>query len=125
MNCDSVRKELMTKPATERGLASHVAECEECARFAERFELVTEALREHRATVIPNPAFAGRVVAHLPVAQPTLGWAAWRMLPAAAALLLVLSAWAWIGTATPSELTFASPTDDLVSWVLENDEVGE
>ena len=125
MNCDRARKELTTKPTRGEGLTSHLADCEECARFAERFELAAETLRDHHSVVLPDPAFARRVVARLPAMEPTLGWAAWRMLPAAAALLLVLSAWTWIGTATPSELIVSSPTDDLISWVLESEEAGE
>ena len=66
------------------------------------------------------PAFAARVVADLPRPSPVLGWAALRLLPAATALLLVLSAWVWFGTGTPSEMVASAPTDDLVSWVLEN-----
>jgi predicted anti-sigma-YlaC factor YlaD len=126
MNCDTVQKILMDEQA-RRGpeIDEHLEECAACTRFAERLSIARQALEEHRAHVMPDDAFAARVVAELPQPSPVLGWAAVRLLPAAAALLLVLSAWAWFGTGTPSEMVATAPTDDLVSWVLETGGTGE
>ena len=121
MNCDTVQKVLMDEGARRgAGFDEHLERCSECARFAERLAIAQAALQDHHADVEPDSTFAGRVVANLPQPSPVLGWAAVRLLPAATALLLVLSAWAWFGTDTPSETVASAPTDDLVSWVLEN-----
>jgi hypothetical protein len=126
MNCDKIQKILMDERARrDSDTDEHLKECAECFRFAERMAIAHEAFRDHHAGVRPDPAFAARVVANLPQPSPVLGWAALRLLPAATALLLVLSAWAWFGTDTPSEMVASAPTDDLVSWVLENGETGE
>jgi hypothetical protein len=126
MNCDTVQKTLIVESA-RRGveIAEHLEGCAACSRFAERLAMAHETLETHHAGVRPDPAFAARVVANLPEPSPVLGWAALRLLPAATALLLVLSAWVWFGTDTPSEMVAAAPTDDLVSWVLEDVEVNE
>ena len=126
MNCDSVRKALTEERHQNRTLLrQHLSECEACARFAGRLEVAEQALSGHHVNVTPSADFAARVVSKLPKPAPVMAWAALRLLPAAAALLLVLSAWVWLATATPAELTASAPTDDLVSWVLENGEVGE
>jgi anti-sigma factor RsiW len=123
MNCDKARTELVDGSDRDRGaLMRHLERCPACARYSERLERVQEVLGHHHAGVTPDPAFAARVVARLPQRSPVLGWAALRLLPVATALLLVLSAWAWLGTGTATEMTAAAPTDDLVSWVLENGE---
>lgn len=120
MNCDKVQMILMDE-RVRRGpdVDEHLQECATCVRFAERLAIADEALEDHHARITPDPAFATRVVANLPQPAPVLGWAALRLLPAATALLLVLSAWAWLGSETPSEIVASAPTDDLVSWVLE------
>jgi anti-sigma factor RsiW len=124
MNCSKVRDDLL-QGSTTAASRRHLEECPACARFKERFEQTAAELDAHHLTVVPDRTFAARVVARLPVPEPPLGWAATRMLPAAVALLVVLSAWAWVGTATPSELVAWSPTDDLVGWVLGDGETEE
>ena len=72
----------------------------------------------HHANVQPDPAFVDRVTASLAPAD-LLGWAAWRLLPASVALVLVL---AWFSLQTGPELELEvseSPMDNLLSWVLE------
>lgn len=123
MRCGRARS-LLASAVSGSGLEGHLAECEECSRFAARLEEATRVLGERPPVVIPDVGFAARVVARLPERDPILGWAALRVLPAAAALLLVLGIWAWLGTSTPSELTTASPTDDLIAWVLSRGENG-
>ena len=126
MNCDKARRELVAGGQRQQGsLARHLEECAACAGYSKQLERLEEALAHHHAGVTPDPAFAARVVANLPRRAPVLGWAAVRLLPVATALLLVLSAWVWLGTGTPAEMAAVSPTDDLVSWVLENGDVAE
>jgi predicted anti-sigma-YlaC factor YlaD len=126
MNCEKVQKTLTDERALHaedgrsEAVDSHLQECESCSRFAERLGHARQALQEHHVDVRPDAAFVARVVADLPQPSPVLGWAAVKLLPAAAALLLVLSTWAFLSTGTPTELVTASPTDDLVSWVLES-----
>jgi hypothetical protein len=124
MRCGKA-KALLASSVIRSSLESHLAECEECSRFAARLEEATRVLGERPPLVTPDAGFAARVVARLPERDPLLGLAAIRMLPAAAALLLVLGIWALLGTSTPSELTTASPTDDLVAWVLARGENGD
>ena len=126
MNCDKVQKLLMDERTRLGGeAAEHLQGCSKCDRFAARLAIAQQALEEHHAGVRPDAAFAARVVANLPQPSPLLVWAALRLLPAATALLLVLSASVWFGTGTPSEMVASAPTDDLVSWVLENGDTGE
>ena len=126
MNCNTVQMALLEAGNRAEGAVErHLLECEACTRFAERLEVAERALADHHGNVAPDSSFAARVISELPRPSPVLGWAALRLLPAATALMLVLSAWAWLGTASPAELTVSAPTDDLVSWVLENGEVGE
>ena len=126
MNCYSVQRDLMAGRVRDRGmLEEHLNECSACARFARRFEHLEQVLKDHHTGVTPDPAFAVRVVAALPERSPVIGWAALRLLPATTALLLVLSTWVWFSTGKPAEMTAAAPTDDLVSWVLENGEASE
>ena len=126
MNCRSAQKRLTSERTGDReGLEAHLAECDDCSRLASRLDLARQALEEHHTDVAPDGAFAARVMSDLPQPSPTLGWAAVKLLPAAAALLLVLSAWAWLGAPVVSDMSATSPTDDLVSWVLENSEESE
>jgi hypothetical protein len=96
MTCHRLRDRLL---ARERAgdLAAHVDSCPDCARFAARWERVGEALGR-QVDVPPPAAFAHRVVAHLPAPLATpealLGRFAFRALPAAVLLALVL---AWVG----------------------------
>jgi hypothetical protein len=126
MKCNTVQMALMEDgDRDEAAVERHLGECKVCKRFVERLEVAERALADHHGNVVPDSTFAARVVSELPQPSPVMGWAALRLLPAAAALLLALSAWVWLGTAPPAELTVSAPTDDLVSWVLEDGEVGE
>lgn len=122
MDCDEVRNRLTAIGGTESpALERHLAECAECERFARRFELARAALRDHRSDHQPDPYFAQRVSAALPAEPDPLGWAAVRLLPVALALTLVLTAWAWLTTPGPSALVEPAPTEDLLTWALEED----
>jgi len=116
-----VRLESATSGNHRRDIDAHLRDCADCARFASRLDAVRHALTGHHADVEPDAGFAGRVAARLRHdPADVLGWAAVRLLPAT---LVLLAALAWIAfqtTATPSDLLSESPTDDLLTWVIQN-----
>lgn len=121
--CREIRDRLESAEAQDRSreVEAHLESCAACARFASRLDAVRDTLAGHQATVEPDAGFAVRVTARLRN-DPTdvLGWAAIRLLPAT---LVLLAALAWIAfqtTATPSDLLSESPTDDLLTWVVQN-----
>ena len=123
MTCNDVRKRLTAGDA--RGdealrVGEHLGSCASCASYARRVQGVRRLFREHHAGLQPDPSFATRVARELrPEPQDLLAWAAVRMLPATAALLAVLI-WLSVQTTTaPAALLDESPTDDLLSWVIE------
>jgi hypothetical protein len=121
MNCHDARNRLTAGTGgPERAVAEHLKACPACARFAGRMRIARELFREHHGNVEPDAHFAGRIAARLRD-QPTtrLGWAAVRMLPATVALLLVLAWVSWQATPDPASLFEESPTDDLLTWVLD------
>ena len=96
MTCHRLRDRLVAKESTAH-LAAHLESCPDCARFAAFWEKVREALGRKAVDVEPPFAFARRVVAKLPVAaaaQEVLGRFAFRALPAAVLLALLL---VWAG----------------------------
>jgi hypothetical protein len=122
-SCREIRDRLTSAESGDRprDVDAHLESCAGCARFASRLDSVRHALAGHHANVEPDAGFAGRVAAHLR-SDPAdaLGWAAVRLLPAT---LVLLAALAWIAfqtTATPSDLLSESPTDDLLTWVVQN-----
>jgi hypothetical protein len=125
MNCHDARERLTAEAGEPGGpVAGHLKACPACARFAERMRVARELLREHHGNVEPDAHFATRVAARL-TREPAsrLGWAAVRVLPATLALLLVLAWLSWQTTPDPASLLAESPTDDLLTWVL--DRAGE
>jgi len=122
-SCREIRDRLETAEtgSRSRDVETHLESCAGCARFASRLDAVREALAGHRANVEPDAGFAARVAGRLR-SDPAdvLGWAAIRLLPAT---LVLLAALAWIAfrtTSTPSDLLAESPTDDLLTWVVQN-----
>lgn len=121
-SCREIRDRLesATSGDRRRDIDAHLQECADCARFASRLDAVRHALTGHHAEVEPDAGFAGRVAARLRHdPADVLGWAAIRLLPAT---LVLLAALAWIAfqtTATPSDLLSESPTDDLLTWVVQ------
>jgi len=122
VTCREVRDRLaagVDRP--EEAVARHLTDCHECTRFAARLQLARGIFREHHAGIEPDSHFAARVAARLDgePASP-LGWAAVRVLPATLALLLVLAWLSWsVAPNTTAAQTVVSPTEDLLSWVLE------
>lgn len=121
--CGRARRELLRGVDRVSGAtARHLETCPGCAGFAARFSAAREHLAAHRAPAVPDAGFAARVAAALPArrAADAMSWAALRLLPAAVALALVLGVWSWIATSSPASLAEPAPTDDVLSWVLEN-----
>ena len=125
MSCSVVRARLLATSgvAAERDRA-HVEGCQACRRFVRRLEAVEALLGERPAEITPDPAFAARVLDRLPAAPADeIGRAALRLLPAALALALVLAGWCLLATPAPrSLLAPESPTEDLVAWVIDDEE---
>jgi hypothetical protein len=107
---------------TTEAVRAHLGSCSDCREFAQRLGLAQEALREHHGRHRPDAYFAQRVTASLPEAPDLIGWAAMRLLPATLAAALVLSVWCWAATPGPTSLVEESPTDDLLAWVIEEDD---
>jgi hypothetical protein len=122
-SCREIRDRLesTTNGNRPRDVDAHLRDCAGCARFAARLDAVRHALTGHHADVAPDAGFADRVAARLRNdPADALVWAAVRLLPAT---LVLLAALAWIAfqtTATPSDLLSENPSDDLLTWVVQN-----
>ena len=126
MNCKKLRSLLVSPegPSLSAGARRHLEDCASCGRFADRLRIARQVLEEHHVNVEPDAAFAARVAARLPQGPAEiLGWAAARLIPATLALALVLGWFALRAEPTPAVAEETVPTDDLVSWVL--DQSGE
>jgi hypothetical protein len=86
-------------PAPLRDLAGHLAACVACAAFAQRLELARQELARPLSSLQPDPLFPARVVARIERPAELIGWAAFRALPAALGLALVLAGAGWLGLA--------------------------
>jgi len=98
-----------------------------CREYAGRLQAARHYFEAHHGDVKPDASFAARVAQRLngrPAAA--LGWAAWRLLPATLALALLLAWFAFQTSPSPTEVSESlAPTDDLVSWLLEQPENGQ
>ena len=121
MDCHDVRRRLAETNAPASGeVREHLERCARCARYADRAHAAREIFREHHARVEPDAGFASRVALRLESdTSQALGWAAARLLPATLALVIVLAWLSLQATEAPASTTEVAPTDDLVSWVIE------
>jgi hypothetical protein len=110
-------------------LAEHLAACADCAAFARRLQLARQALGRPLAGIEPDPDFSARVLARIARPAELIGWAAFRALPAALGLALVL---AWLGLSSPAAAPPAPPSplldgppssDQLLAWASLSPEV--
>jgi predicted anti-sigma-YlaC factor YlaD len=121
MNCHDARNRLTAGAGEPEGvIAEHLKACPACARYAGRMRVARELFREHHGDIEPDAHFAARIAARLS-SEPAsrLGWAAVRLLPATISLLLVLAWVSWQVTPNPASLFDESPTDNLLTWVLD------
>ncbi|HEX9637685.1 MAG TPA: hypothetical protein VGB99_09135 [Acidobacteriota bacterium] len=121
MSCTETRRALdHGRPAVQ---LEHLAGCRACSVYAERLELARRALREHRAEVEPDPAFAARVAARIDRPLELVGSAALRILPAAVALALILGALVQLTGSEPQPGGAAggaeSVMDEVLVWLAE------
>jgi hypothetical protein len=125
MKCRDVRDRLTVQADEPAGsITAHLKGCAACARFADRVRVARTLFREHHGDVEPDVHFASRTAARLTVEPASrLGWAAVRVLPATLALLIILAWLSWQSTPDPWSLFEDSPTDDLLTWVV--DQAGE
>jgi predicted anti-sigma-YlaC factor YlaD len=121
MNCHDARNRLTAGAGEPEGvIAAHLKACRACARFAGRLRVARELFREHHGDIEPDAHFAVRIAARVSTEPASkLGWAAVRLLPATIALLLVLAWVSWQATPGPTSLFDESPTDNLLTWVLD------
>ena len=126
MNCKNTRnllsRDLDRTHDSDPALARHLAGCDDCRRFAERWQALQVGIREHRSDVAPDVGFAARVVARLEAPADPFVWAARRLLPASLALTLVLGGWVLLSTPTPASLADELADGDLMTWVAEGGE---
>jgi len=108
-------------------LRSHLETCSSCREFAARLKSARSALRQHDHEHEPDAGFSARVLRRLPSrersAPDALGWAAWRLLPAALALVLALGGWSLVTSPSPTDLLAESASQDILSWVIETPEM--
>lgn len=122
MNCAVARRrvsEAIPGPSAPE-VREHLASCEACGRFAERWAAAAAVLAEPRCDAVPDAGFAGRVAARRSPPVEPFAWAAARLLPAALALAVVLLGWCLAATPGPSELTESAGSDDPLVWIVES-----
>ncbi|MCP4200443.1 MAG: hypothetical protein GY769_00740 [bacterium] len=128
MNCRTYRKNLTAGTAIEPAeLKRHRDTCPRCQLFGERYRAAEQLLSAPAANERdqrPRPGFAAGVVAALSERPDPLAWAAVRLLPATSALALTLLGWCWLATPTPGELWAQAGEDELLTWVLSEDDDG-
>ena len=112
MNCDEVRDELVASGESP-AVARHLIDCAECARFAQRLAATRAALEARRLEIHPDPAFAARVLARLPDGTQLLGWAAFRLLPAALALAVGLAWYSLFLLPAPTDVVLTDPGSEV------------
>jgi predicted anti-sigma-YlaC factor YlaD len=121
--CDELRETLTSMTEEQR---RHLDECPACRRYAGRAAAAKRYFENHRSDATPDASFAARVAGRVNGSTAgAMGWAAMRLLPATAVLAVILAWFAF--QAAPSQETAAvvSPTEDLLSWVLDEAEAGQ
>ena len=94
----------------------HAVDCPECARLAVGLDRYRRGMRNRHAGVTASRDFAARVRSRLgPPAADELAWAARRLLPVTALLVLLLAIWA-ARTPSPLDMTPATDVQDLLAW---------
>lgn len=113
-------------------LGRHLAACPACRAYVERVAAARRYFSGHHANVEPGDAFVASVRSRLEThAVELMGRAALRLLPVCLALLVLVGWLAWRSVSIGDELAAGapaadssdvlSPTEDLLTWVLEQD----
>ena len=97
MSCPDIARALAEGRILSQAERRHMQSCAECGEVVERHRRYREALRNSGAhEPVPAADFSARVLEELPATPDpfeVVAWAAWRSLPLAAALALVLGLW--------------------------------
>lgn len=121
--CDEVRERLPSMTGEQR---RHLDDCPACRRYAERAAAAKRYFENHRSDAVPDAAFAARVTERVNGRTAgAMGWAAMRLLPATAALAVILAWFAFQAAPSQEVAEVVSPTEDLLSWVLDQAETGQ
>ncbi len=121
--CHEIRERLTSMTDEER---RHLDDCPACRRYAERAAAAKRYFENHRSDAAPDAAFAMRVAGLVNGRTAgAMGWAAMRLLPATAALAVILAWFAFQAAPSQEVAEMLSPTEDLLSWVLEEAEAGQ
>jgi len=119
--CKNVRQEV-EQGSLDKGTTNHLRDCDSCRRYSERLRIASELLRNQHAGFEPDSGFVQRVTTALPGPPQLLGWAAVRLLPAGLALVVLLTGWVWVAAPAATTAMEVAPTDDVLTWVLEEAE---
>lgn len=110
-------------------LRNHLAGCSSCQDLATNLDGLRLDLRAVQAEVQPDHGFSARVLQRIestPNDLEVLGWAAWRLLPGALALLVVLLGWGAIFGPEPARLEVLllqeNPSHVAVQLLLSSEE---
>lgn len=120
MSCSPVVRALAEGRAMTPEERRHVQGCATCTAAVERHRSYHDTL--HAPEVAPSADFSARVLAQLeelPDPFEIVAWAAWRCLPAAAALVLVLGLWtALLPSVGPDGGAPLHAEDAVLVWLL-------
>lgn len=120
MRCNQLQKRLQEAAPLSADERAHLRDCARCAAFVQRWESWRQGLERRGSPLRPDAGFAARVVASLPPRTSPVEWAALRLLPAGAALVLVLTGWCVLRGLTPSAVMGQVSTQDSLTWVLDD-----
>lgn len=117
MTCRELRTMALRAGEGSSAMDDHARGCPACARFLARRALVATALGGERPAFEPDGSFATRVAARRGGDLELLGFAAFRMLPGAAAVALVALLLGITAPRSELELLFGPSEDALVLFL--------
>jgi predicted anti-sigma-YlaC factor YlaD len=121
--CDEVRGKPASLTGEER---RHLEDCPACRRYVERAAAAKRYFEEHRSDAVPDAGFVARVAERVNGRTAgAIGWAAMRLLPATAVMAVILAWFAFQAAPSQEVVEAVSPTEDLLSWVLDQAEAGQ
>lgn len=120
MRCEPVQERLQDAVSLTVAERTHLEACSRCAAFARRLDAWRSDVARRGESAKPDAGFAARVVASLPPQSSPMEWAALRLLPAGAALVLALTGWCVLRGLTPSTVMGNVSTQDTLTWILQD-----
>lgn len=133
MKCQTFKKRWFERDGLgaveDADLMRHRADCAVCREMSARLDALRQEARSLHAGVQPDAGFSAGVLQRIeatPDSVEILGWAAWRMLPAAMVLLVTLLAWGssvgWTPERVEILLLQESPSHIAVELLLSAEE---